>query len=275
MTAPTTAPPAHSSRGRPGRWWMVSEVDAAKERAARDAPRARRRRDLGSGRPWGRPRLLNLAARGSRTPRGRGGTSSRSIGDLHHRPRPAGRRPRESKAAPRSRPRPPWSRERSGVEGRASSGGEGERGWRDPCPRGAKHIEDDVEALVVAAVGLDVQLEDWRGVAPAGSVLEVERSCTLHDGAGEARGRSSGSGAPQPAGTSQQAIERIQANAAMSCERVVLAALVCSIAPLDGCARPRRAAGGRQAVGAGAGRGSDDRSRARPVLSFLSRLHRP
>ncbi len=39
--------------------------------------------------------------------------------------------------------------------------------------RHAKRINDDVEALVVA-VGLDVPLEDGRGGAPAGSVLEIE-----------------------------------------------------------------------------------------------------
>jgi len=49
-------------------------------------------------------------------------------------------------------------------------------------------MDDDVEALVLVAVGLDMPLQEKRGVAPAGSVLEVGRSCTLPDGAGEARG---------------------------------------------------------------------------------------
>lgn len=65
------------------------------------------------------------------------------------------------------------SRERSAVKGRDSGGGEGERCWRDPCVRGAKRMDDDVEALLVVAVGLDVPLKKRRGVAPAGSVLEV------------------------------------------------------------------------------------------------------
>jgi hypothetical protein len=54
-----------------------------------------------------------------------------------------------------------------------------------PLRRGAKRDDDDVEAGVVP--GLDAPLEDGRGVAPAGSVLEVGRECTLHDGAGGAR----------------------------------------------------------------------------------------
>jgi hypothetical protein len=40
--------------------------------------------------------------------------------------------------------------ERSGIEGRDSGGGWGERRWRDPCPRGAKRMDDDVEAAVMA-----------------------------------------------------------------------------------------------------------------------------
>jgi hypothetical protein len=44
-------------------------------------------------------------------------------------------------------------RERSGVKGRDSGGGEEERRWRDPRPRGAKPINDDVEVLVVVAMG--------------------------------------------------------------------------------------------------------------------------
>jgi len=51
--------------------------------------------------------------------------------------------------------------------------------------RGAKREDDDVEAGVVP--GLDAPLEDGRGVAPAGSVLEAVGECTLHDGAGAAR----------------------------------------------------------------------------------------
>jgi hypothetical protein len=41
-----------------------------REEPLRDTPGARRRRDLGSGRPWARPRLLNLATTFSRAPRG-------------------------------------------------------------------------------------------------------------------------------------------------------------------------------------------------------------
>jgi len=50
----------------------------------------------------------------------------------------------------------------------------------------------------------------WRGVAPAASVLEVVTNCTLDDGAGQARGRSSGGGAPRAAAMSSEAIERIR-----------------------------------------------------------------
>jgi hypothetical protein len=62
-------------------------------------------------------------------------------------------------------------RERSGIEGRDSGGGEGERRWRDPCPRGAKRLDDDVEDLAVVVVVLDVLLMVRRGVALARRLL--------------------------------------------------------------------------------------------------------
>ena len=58
-----------------------------------------------------------------------------------------------------------------------------------------------------------------RGVALAASVLELVTNCTLDAGAGEARGRSSGGGAPGAREQGHEAVERHPAKAALSCGR--------------------------------------------------------
>jgi hypothetical protein len=63
------------------------------------------------------------------------------------------------------------------------------RRWRDPCPRGAKRINDDVEDLVLVVVVLDVPLKERRGVALARRLLTSWPSCGRRDSAGQARCR--------------------------------------------------------------------------------------
>jgi hypothetical protein len=91
-------------------------------------------------------------------------------------------------------------------------------------------------------------------VAPAGSVLAVASARTLHAGAGEARAVRPAEARHGPGARGHEAIERDPAKNAMSCERAVVSALVCSIALLDGCARRGQGTGGDRTISAGAGR---------------------
>jgi hypothetical protein len=70
-------------------------------------------------------------------------------------------------------------------------------------------MDEDVEALVVVMASTYL-FEERRGVAPAGSVLEVESGCTLPDGA-ERRGPFRPAEAPPAAtGDGPGALERIR-----------------------------------------------------------------